>query len=299
MRRSVARDADRLRLEFDYTGRRDRASEVDRPGCSAPGSRSASEASSGQPDGPDLGPPTPESARWRADRPGRASRGNRTAPTRQPQATTRRTTADSRNPSDSARGWVRGAGGAGPPGPSRSAARASPSSGSRPLCGVEFSRPNVACAVARARSRSSPGCRSRSCAAHRSTYARCSERTCSRASGGSEDQSRSCTTISARWRSAKSACQSTRRTSASSASSAASTSRRPTAQQLLADRDQHLGEHRVLGREVLVERRAGDAAGLAEVGHRVRRGSRGRRTAPRRWRGSARDATGCWLIPAR
>ena len=39
-------------------------------------------------------------------------------------------------------------------------------------------------------------------------------------------------------------------------------------EQLLADRDQHLGEHRVLGREVLVERGPGDAARRAEVGDR-------------------------------
>jgi len=37
-------------------------------------------------------------------------------------------------------------------------------------------------------------------------------------------------------------------------------------QQLFADGDQHLGEHGVLGREVLVERRPRDAAGGADVG---------------------------------
>ena len=37
------------------------------------------------------------------------------------------------------------------------------------------------------------------------------------------------------------------------------------AEQLLADRDQHLREDRVLGREVLVERRTGDAARRAQV----------------------------------
>ena len=39
-------------------------------------------------------------------------------------------------------------------------------------------------------------------------------------------------------------------------------------EQLLADRDQHLGEHRLLRREVLVERRPGDPARRAEVGDR-------------------------------
>ena len=38
------------------------------------------------------------------------------------------------------------------------------------------------------------------------------------------------------------------------------------AEQLLADGDQHLREHRLLGVEVLVERRPGDPAGRAEVG---------------------------------
>ena len=85
-------------------------------------------------------------------------------------------------------------------------------------------------------------------------------RTCSRASGGSDCQSRSWTTISDRCRRAKSTCQSI-------SASSASAGRRPAAhpgatlvEQPLADVDQHLGQHGVLGREVPVERRAGDAA---------------------------------------
>ena len=41
---------------------------------------------------------------------------------------------------------------------------------------------------------------------------------------------------------------------------------RPTVEQLVADADQHLGEHRVLGAEVPVERRPGEPAGGAELG---------------------------------
>ncbi len=113
-----------------------------------------------------------------------------------------------------------------------------------------------------------PGRPRRSWAAQRSTYSRWSARTCSRAASGSDSQSRSCTTIRERWCRAKSTCQSTSATRASAPSAASATRSRPTVEQLLADRDQHLGEHGVLGGEVLVERGAGDAAGRAEVGDR-------------------------------
>ena len=97
------------------------------------------------------------------------------------------------------------------PSPSGAARPRIASSGIRPLCGVELIRPNAAWAIARARSVCSPRCRRRSWAAQTSTYSRCRARTCSRAVGGSDCQSRSWTTISERWRRAKSMCQADQR----------------------------------------------------------------------------------------
>ena len=139
-------------------------------------------------------------------------------------------------------------------------------SGSRALCGVELIRPNAACAIARALSGRNPACTSRSRPAQRSTYSRCRRRTCSRASSGSDSQSRSWTTISGRSRRAKSTCHSTRATRAAARVGSGLGPLATDLEEPLADRDQHLGEHRVLGREVLVERRPGDPAGRADVG---------------------------------
>ena len=72
----------------------------------------------------------------------------------------------------------------------------------------------------------------------------------------------------ARWASANSMCHSIRASTAPTGVPAASARSAPDAQQLLADGDQHLREHGVLGREVLVERRPRDAAGRPEIGDR-------------------------------
>ena len=142
------------------------------------------------------------------------------------------------------------------------------SSAIRPLCGVELISPNAAWAIARARSVWSPRWSRRSCPAQTSTYSRCRGRTRSRAAGDSDCQSRSWTTISERWRSAKSMCQATSDSSASAAVPAACDASAAFLEQALADADQHGGEHGVLGLEVLVERGSGDAAGPADLADR-------------------------------
>ncbi len=152
--------------------------------------------------------------------------------------------------------------------PSPRASRASARSGSRALCGVELISPKAAWAIARARRGVRPGCSSQSRSAHSSTYLRCSVRTRSRAASGSEAQSRSWTTISGLWRSAKSTCQATSAAQRRGGVGGGLRALPADGQQLLADVDEHLGEHGVLGREVLVERRAGDPARRAELDDR-------------------------------
>ena len=98
-----------------------------------------------------------------------------------------------------------------------------------PARGVELSRPKAAWAAAWAVGLVRSGCRSRSWPASRSTYDRCSSRTCSRACSGRDSQSRSWTMISGRWPSANSTCQSTSARTASAGPSAAATRARPTA----------------------------------------------------------------------
>ena len=92
-------------------------------------------------------------------------------------------------------------------------------------------------------------------------------RTFSRASAGSAAQSRSCTTISDLLASANEMCQSIRACRADVGVGGLLRARGADREQLLADRDQHRGEQRVLGGEVLVERRPAHPAGGAEVRH--------------------------------
>jgi hypothetical protein len=94
------------------------------------------------------------------------------------------------------------------------------------LCGVELSRPNVACTPVRRLDCATCGDSSLSTVTHSSTYSRCRRRICRRAGSGTLASSRCCTVIRSGWLSAKLTCQ---RSSASSAAvaSAASAARRP------------------------------------------------------------------------
>jgi GntR family transcriptional regulator len=94
------------------------------------------------------------------------------------------------------------------------------------LCGVELSRPNVACTAVRRLAWAARGDSSLSTVTHSSTYSRCRRRICRRAGSGTLASSRPCTVIRSGWLSAKLTCQ---RSSASSASAAlaAADARRP------------------------------------------------------------------------
>ena len=156
-----------------------------------------------------------------------------------------------------------------PPRPSRRAARASRAAGSSPLCGVELIRPNAAWAIARARlAPRLGGERPQLVGPQVDVLALQVAHPLARLVRAATDQSRSCTTISGLVPQGELDVPVDERRSAVRGSPASATRSRPTAEQLLADRDQHLGQDGVLGREVLVERRAGDAARGAEVGDR-------------------------------
>ena len=149
------------------------------------------------------------------------------------------------------------------------AGRAWAASGSRPLCGVELIRPNAACAIARARSRSQVVVHAGAAGRPRGRRTPAGARAPARGPRWAATPSRGPGPRSAAGGAARSRRASRPgRPARPRASAAAATRCRPTGEQLLADRDQHLGEHGVLGHEVLVERRPGDPARGAEVGDR-------------------------------
>ena len=133
---------------------------------------------------------------------------------------------------------------------------------------MELIRPNAACAIARALSSRSPSCTSRSRPAQRSTYSRWSAaHLLARVVGQRlpvavlDDDQRP---VPQREVDVPVDQRRQRRGGVGRGVGPLAAD----LEQPLADRDQHLGEHRVLGREVLVERRPGDPARRPDVGDR-------------------------------
>ena len=140
------------------------------------------------------------------------------------------------------------------------------SGGRKALCGVELSRPNAAWTPARASFGARSGRMARSCLTHTSTYLRCVSRDLLPCLEGQrrpvpilyDDQrlvvegERDVPVDERRQR----LLRRVRRPRPLS----------PDAEELVADADEHFGEHGVLGAEVAVERGAGEPTGRSQLG---------------------------------
>ena len=164
------------------------------------------------------------------------------------------------------------------------------------LCGVELSRPNVACTAARRLAWAARGDSSLSTVTHSSTYSRCRRRICRRAGSGTLASSRLCTVIRSGWLSAKLTCQ---RSSASSAAGGVGGGGRAAAalgEQPLADVEQHLRQDGFLAGEVPVDARGRTSRRPTRCRRWRRRGSRAARTGRPPRSGSPRAAS-CRAAP--
>ena len=151
-------------------------------------------------------------------------------------------------------------------GPWRAAGRPRPRAAVRSaLCGVELSRPKMACMAVRSLAGEASGLSSLVTVTHSSTYSRCRRRIFRLAGSGTLASSRSCTVIRSGWLSAKLTCQSSSASRAAAASAAASARRLPSASSRSLMPTQHLREYRVLAGEMPVDAGTRHAGGRADV----------------------------------